>query len=80
MTRESWISGNYEFRRKLGEGTYGVVYRAEQVSTGRDVAVKFYDPELLPGKGEGSVHCQLPDHRNLVTVYDAGLTESGPDG
>src|SRR5439155_5371680 len=31
---------------KLGEGTYGVVYRATEANTGRTVAIKFYHAKM----------------------------------
>lgn len=31
---------NYEFLEKIGEGTYGEVYKARHVETGKQVAIK----------------------------------------
>lgn len=36
----------YELRERVGEGAFGVVYRAYQPSVGREVAVKIIRPEL----------------------------------
>ncbi|GLI60814.1 hypothetical protein VaNZ11_002920, partial [Volvox africanus] len=41
----------YRLERKVGEGTYGVVYRATEVSTGQIVAVK----EMRPDDSEEGV-------------------------
>lgn len=34
------ILPNYEIIKKLGQGSYGSVYKAKQISTGRKVAIK----------------------------------------
>jgi hypothetical protein len=36
----------YSLQEKLGEGTYGVVYRAVEATTGRTVAIKFYHSKM----------------------------------
>ena len=44
--------GGYELIAELGRGGQGVVYRAVQTSTGRQVAVKRLSSPLRPGHGE----------------------------
>ena len=47
----SWTKlSNYDKRDKIGEGTYGVVYRARHIPTGTQVALKKI---RLEGEDEG---------------------------
>ena len=67
----------------VGQGGFGVVYRARQERLGRIVAVKVLaaatvDARRWPGS---SVECELTGrltgHPNVVTVLDTGMTRSG---
>jgi serine/threonine-protein kinase len=71
---------NYEVKGILGRGAMGVVFRAREVSTNREVALKW-----LPA---GSQHLDARfvreaqaaaaiRHPNLVTVFGAGRTATG---
>lgn len=74
--------GRYRLRQKLGEGGFGVVYRAEQLEPMRRVvALKI----IRPGMGSREVITRfegerqalaLMDHPNIARVLDAGATES----
>lgn len=74
----------YEVIRKLGEGSHGILYEAEQVELKRRVAMKRLRPELR-GRArmverfarEAQV-CGSLNHPNVVTVHDSGVDESGP--
>jgi len=70
--------GGYQIVGKLGEGGLGVVYRAVQLSMGREVALKLLHPRwnfdeefkkrfLLEARLLGKLN-----HENLVQVYDVG--------
>ncbi|GAB4151501.1 MAG: hypothetical protein Kow00107_02150 [Planctomycetota bacterium] len=70
--------GGYQIIGKLGEGGLGVVYRALQLSMGREVALKLLHPRwnfdeefkrrfLLEARLLGKLN-----HENLVQVYDVG--------
>jgi serine/threonine protein kinase len=74
----------YEVIRKLGEGSHGILYEAEQVELKRRVAMKRLRPELR-GRArmverfarEAQV-CGRLNHPNVVSVHDSGVDESGP--
>lgn len=70
----------YELIRELQRGGQGIVYRARQISTGRDVAIKVVREEPFLGRTNkvrfeqevqilGKLH-----HPNIVTIHDSGLT------
>jgi len=77
------LDGRYSIESPLGEGGMGVVYRAHQISVGRDVAVKVVsEPAMLDetaaarlvreGKIAGAV-----SHPGIVTLIDLGHTPEG---
>jgi hypothetical protein len=79
----SVIDGRFELTGKLGKGGMGTVYRAKQISIGREVALKLIDRRL-----EGDVvavkrflrEAQLASklaHPNTVGVIDFGQTSDG---
>ena len=77
-----WRLGNYELRRRLGEGGMAQVYLARDVRLGRDVAVKVLDRKLADRPGfrerfmrEARVAAAL-DHPNIVPLFDFGDAES----
>lgn len=74
----------YEVIRKLGEGSHGIVYEAEQIELKRRVAMKRLRPEM---RGRSRVVerfareaqvCGSLNHPNVVTVHDSGVDELGP--
>lgn len=73
--------GNYQIVEELGRGGMGTVYRAQQSSLNRSVALKVLSPALAQDpnvyrrfKQEALATAQL-DHPNIVHVYDAGESE-----
>jgi serine/threonine protein kinase len=67
----------------LGQGGMGYVYRATQLSLGREVALKFLprdmstDPQFRERfRREGRVQAAI-DHPHIATVYEAGETDLG---
>ena len=67
---------------EIGRGGFAVVYRAFQPRFGRTVAVKLLDPQGDPRAVERfERECEamgmLSSHPNIVTIFDAGLTDDG---
>jgi serine/threonine protein kinase/tetratricopeptide (TPR) repeat protein len=75
--------GDYVLRERLGEGGFGVVYRAEQgAPLRREVALKIIklgmDTKQVIARFEAERQAlALTDHPNIARVFDAGATESG---
>jgi serine/threonine-protein kinase len=74
------IDGRYEIVDKLGEGGFAVVYRATQLSTKQEVALKHARPDVL--RGNEAVHLERfkrevmligqMNHPNVVRLIDSG--------
>ena len=74
--------GQYELKRKIGEGGMGVVYEATHVLLRRPTALKLLPVEKLGAQAlarfEREVRCTSElEHPNSVYIYDYGHT---PDG
>ena len=77
------VGGRYRILAKLGEGGMGAVYRAEQISLKRVVALKVLKPELSAEPGlvrrfnaEATLAAKL-NHPNTVTLFDFGQDDDG---
>ena len=77
------IAGRYRIVAKLGEGGMGAVYRGEQISLKRAVAVKLLRPELSANQmllrrfnAEAEAVAKL-SHPNTVNIYDFGQDTDG---
>lgn len=73
---------NLILERELGRGGTAIVYRATQISTGREVAVKVLNADFVKTEedvvrflNEARV-CARFHHRNIVRVYDVGCHEN----
>ncbi|MBS1967584.1 MAG: protein kinase [Chloroflexi bacterium SZAS-1] len=73
----------YELREQIGEGGYGMVYRAYQASVGRDVAVKIILPQhanhpefIRRFESEAQLVARL-EHPAIVPLYDYWREPSG---
>ncbi len=76
------IVGRYKLLEKLGEGGFGVVYRAEQVRpVKRTIALKIIKPGMDTREVVARFEAErqalaLMDHPNIAKVLDAGTTEN----
>ena len=77
------IAGRYRILAKLGEGGMGTVYRAEQISLKRTVALKLLRPDvggsemlLRRFNAEAEAVAKL-SHPNTVNIYDFGQDVDG---
>ena len=72
------VLGGYRIREVMGVGGMAVVYRAEQLSLNREVALKVLSLEL--GRDENfserfrreGMHVARLDHPHIIPIYDAG--------
>src|SRR3954469_24211068 len=71
------LPDRYRIQREIGRGGMAIVYLAEDVPHGRDVAVKVLSPELGSSmdaerfKREIRIAAQL-SHPNILPAYDSG--------
>ncbi len=79
------LANRYELQEFLGEGGMGVVYRGEDLETGRRVAIKLLKPEVVVRFPEQAERFRreaealvMLDHPNVVRVLNA-FTENDQD-
>ncbi|QDG49619.1 PEGA domain-containing protein [Persicimonas caeni] len=77
------IEERYKLGNTFASGGMGVIMRAEQIRTGRDVAVKLLHPHIAAKEDfaarfmrEVDVATRF-DHPHIVRVYDVGETDEG---
>lgn len=78
------LEKKYRLEEKIGEGGFGVVFRAVHITLNRPVAIKIFRPasdgddqrSIRKYTREGVLACRV-DHPNGVTVYDFGFGETG---
>ncbi len=76
----SLLENKYQVEEKLGEGGMGAVFRACNVETGKQVAIKWLlgqSPQAgLRFSREARVTARI-DHPNVVNVFDSGSHQGG---
>ena len=77
------IGHKFVLRERIGAGSMGAVYRADQTNLGRTVAVKVLSPDLAADEAmvrrfyeEARTASQL-SHPGVVSVIDFGRTDAG---
>jgi serine/threonine protein kinase/CheY-like chemotaxis protein len=76
------IGQRYRLADKIGEGGFGVVFRAVHTELKRDVAIKVLHPRFSSGsligrfRLEGMHACRV-QHPNALHVLDSGVTDDG---
>ncbi len=84
MTVGRVLSNRYELLRLIGRGGMAEVYAAQDLTLGREVAVKllldrFLDDESFTRRFQDEArHVARLNHRNLVAVYDTGKDHDQP--
>ncbi len=78
------LDGKYRLDEKIGEGGFGIVFRATHLALSRPIAVKVFKPR--PGndnaeaierfKREGISISRL-SHPNIIAVLDSGVSDTG---
>ena len=84
MTEERKI-GRYQILGEIGRGQMGVVYKAQDPTIGRVVALKVvhagesHQPDVLRRRLQSEMKLVGKlDHPNIVTIHDAGEEEGDP--
>ena len=76
------IADRYKVLALIGSGSVGHIYKAQQIATGRVVALKMLNRRLLDDKGrqrfdhEAKIASAI-NHPNTIAIYDFGQTLDG---
>lgn len=84
LTEGTEVNGRYRIGRMIGQGGFGAVYRAKNLATDQDIAIKLLavsldsdDSDMIQRFfAEAQVTASLK-HPNTIRVFDFGQTEGG---
>lgn len=78
------LDGKYKLAERIGEGGFGVVFRAQRQDDGLDVAVKVFRPTQGNDSAAALQRFQLEaksaamiQHPHAITVFDSGVSDDG---
>jgi serine/threonine protein kinase len=74
------IEGRYRLASRLGGGTFGAVYRADDLAGGEPLAIKLWHQTAIDPQAAGRFHRETKAldtlvHPNIVAIRDYGLAE-----
>ncbi|MEW6302884.1 MAG: protein kinase [Verrucomicrobiota bacterium] len=76
--------GRYQVKRLLGQGSYGLVFLAQDEELSRSVAIKVPHTRIIATRKAAEAYLSEArlvanlDHSNIVPVYDVGSTQDYP--
>lgn len=78
------LDGKYLLAERIGEGGFGIVFRATREADAVDVAVKVFRPQAGNDSGDSLKRFQqearsamLIQHPNAIAIYDSGVSADG---
>ena len=77
------LADKYALRAEIGKGATGTVFKAEQLSLGRHVAVKILkaelaeDPVFVKRFNDEAMSSSRLNHPHVVSIFDFGQTDDG---
>jgi serine/threonine protein kinase len=77
------IEGRFRLVARLGDGSIGAVYRAEDLAGGEPMAIKIWHTSVLDGQAVGRFHRETKalatlEHPHIVAIRDYGSVEGMP--
>jgi serine/threonine-protein kinase len=77
------IEGRYRLVARIGDGSIGSVYRAEDLSGGASMAIKVWHTSVLDTQSAGRFHRETKalatlEHPHIVGIRDYGLVDGMP--
>jgi calcium-dependent protein kinase len=75
------LSGNYQFCKKLGQGTYGIVYMAIHKTTKEKRAIKMISKTSVPKNQQGKLINEISvlkemDHPSIMRIFEFASDDS----